>query len=113
MVVDHLHDRGLHDWMGSWQPVTIFFVISGYLITTLALREESKRGSVSLTAFHIRRMFRIFPTYFLALGLYCLLILGLRVGYAEKGYLLWRRSPDVSTRKRSRNFLPACPTRTA
>ena len=31
--------------------VTVFFVLSGYLITTLALREEAERGRLNLTAF--------------------------------------------------------------
>src|SRR5665213_2363630 len=41
--------------------VLIFFVISGYLITTLLLREREKTGSISLKRFYIRRAFRIFP----------------------------------------------------
>jgi peptidoglycan/LPS O-acetylase OafA/YrhL len=41
--------------------VRIFFVISGFLITTLLLREERKHGSVSLTSFYVRRVLRIVP----------------------------------------------------
>ncbi|MBV8051888.1 MAG: acyltransferase [Acidobacteriaceae bacterium] len=41
--------------------VRIFFVISGYLITTLLLREEQKTGRISLRDFYIRRAYRIFP----------------------------------------------------
>jgi len=41
--------------------VRIFFVISGFLITTLLLKEHSKTGTVSLRAFYERRAFRIFP----------------------------------------------------
>ena len=41
--------------------VLIFFVISGYLITTLLLREREKTGRVSLKRFYIRRAFRILP----------------------------------------------------
>jgi peptidoglycan/LPS O-acetylase OafA/YrhL len=52
--------------------VGIFFVLSGFLITILLLREELDRGSVSLGAFYIRRAFRILPPYFLALGIYLL-----------------------------------------
>lgn len=71
----HMHDRVWH-WLAGWQGVTVFFVLSGYLITTLAVREEDQRGCLSLTAFYIRRCFRIFPLYYLVLGLYCLLIFG-------------------------------------
>ena len=63
----------LHGYLG----VTIFFVISGFLITTLSLREERSRGQVSLRAFYVRRTLRIFPLYYLVLAVYCVLILGL------------------------------------
>lgn len=59
--------------------VTIFFVLSGFLITTLLLREEGKNGGVDLRAFYIRRAFRIYPVFFAALVFYCLLILVLGV----------------------------------
>lgn len=41
--------------------VRIFFVISGYLITTLLLREEQKTARISLRDFYIRRAYRILP----------------------------------------------------
>ncbi len=41
--------------------VFIFFVLSGYLITNLLLREYERSGTVSLRDFYIRRAFRIFP----------------------------------------------------
>jgi len=44
--------------------VRVFFVISGYLITTLLLREQQKTGSISLRDFYIRRAFRILPAAF-------------------------------------------------
>jgi peptidoglycan/LPS O-acetylase OafA/YrhL len=76
MVVSvHMHDKPtLWHFLAGWQGVTIFFVLSGYLITMLALREERARGSVSLSAFYVRRSFRIFPLYYFVLVLYCLLI---------------------------------------
>jgi peptidoglycan/LPS O-acetylase OafA/YrhL len=44
--------------------VDVFFVISGFLITTLMLREWDKTGRVSLTGFYLRRSLRILPAYF-------------------------------------------------
>lgn len=41
--------------------VKVFFVISGYLITTLLVHEEAKHGRISLKNFYIRRAFRIWP----------------------------------------------------
>jgi peptidoglycan/LPS O-acetylase OafA/YrhL len=52
--------------------VGIFFVLSGFLITILLLREELVVGRVSLGAFYIRRAFRILPPYFLTIGVYLL-----------------------------------------
>jgi len=45
--------------------VTIFFVISGFLITNLLLSEESKNGEINIRAFYVRRVFRIVPVYLL------------------------------------------------
>ena len=55
--------------------VGIFFVLSGFLITILLLREELAFGSTSLGAFYIRRAFRILPPYFLTIGVYLLVAL--------------------------------------
>ena len=41
--------------------VEIFFVVSGYIITTLLLQEKVRRGSISLGQFYLRRFFRIMP----------------------------------------------------
>jgi peptidoglycan/LPS O-acetylase OafA/YrhL len=53
--------------------VKVFFVISGFLITTLLLREWHKTGGVSLRNFYTRRVLRIFP----ALYTYLAVIIGL------------------------------------
>lgn len=45
--------------------VKIFFVISGFLITTLLLAEERKTGRISLGMFYLRRAFRILPVAYL------------------------------------------------
>jgi len=44
--------------------VRVFFVISGFLITTLLLNEFDVRGRISLRSFYIRRTFRIFPAFY-------------------------------------------------
>lgn len=54
--------------MSGWLGVDLFFVLSGFLITTLALREESRKGRVSLRDFYIRRVFRLMPVYYVVLG---------------------------------------------
>lgn len=54
--------------------VTLFFVISGFLITSLLLREKQKNGRISLPQFYMRRALRIFPVYYLVLFIYCVLV---------------------------------------
>lgn len=43
--------------------VSVFFVVSGYLITTLLLKERAARGRISLRGFYCRRFFRIVPAF--------------------------------------------------
>jgi peptidoglycan/LPS O-acetylase OafA/YrhL len=50
--------------------VQVFFVVSGFLITTLLLREMERYGTISLRDFYIRRALRIWPLYFAVLGIY-------------------------------------------
>jgi len=49
--------------------VDAFFVLSGFLITTLMLREQRSTGHISLKNFYIRRSLRIFPLYYALLAL--------------------------------------------
>ena len=39
----------------------MFFLLSGYLITTLLLKEYRKTGTISLSRFYTRRMLRLYP----------------------------------------------------
>src|SRR6266436_5378926 len=41
--------------------VTLFFFISGYLITSLMIREYAEFGTVSISSFYIRRFLRLAP----------------------------------------------------
>jgi peptidoglycan/LPS O-acetylase OafA/YrhL len=61
--------------------VNIFFLLSGYLITTLLIREREKTGFISLKLFYARRSLRIFPPMYAILGL-TLLYLWLTHGLA-------------------------------
>ncbi|HUR28086.1 MAG TPA: acyltransferase, partial [Planctomycetota bacterium] len=48
--------------------VNMFFVLSGFLIVTLILREKDRTGGISLKRFYARRTLRIFPIYYLVIA---------------------------------------------
>lgn len=50
-------------WRCGEVGVQLFFVISGFLITTLLLREVRRTGEVNLRQFYLRRTLRIVPVY--------------------------------------------------
>jgi peptidoglycan/LPS O-acetylase OafA/YrhL len=57
----------------GWAGVDLFFALSGFLITTLILREEGERREdgrhgFSLKNFYLRRSLRILPPFYLVLG---------------------------------------------
>ncbi len=61
------------DWLpGGWLGVDVFFVLSGFLITTLLLQEFLTTGTIKLKNFYIRRALRLLPAM-VALSLVLLL----------------------------------------
>ena len=62
-----LAHTGLGDLVPGGLGVTIFFFLSGFLITTLMRDELQRNGSVSLRHFWIRRVLRIFPPFYIVL----------------------------------------------
>ena len=62
-----------YEWPGGWVGVDLFFVLSGFLITTLLLQEFNKTGTVSLKNFYIRRALRLGPALIVMLTVICLL----------------------------------------
>ena len=63
-------------------------MLSGFLITTLALREETRQGSLDLTSFYIRRLCRIYPLYTAVLLLYYLLLLAVGLQPERRGWFV-------------------------
>jgi peptidoglycan/LPS O-acetylase OafA/YrhL len=79
--------RDLGQYSGS-HGVSVFFVISGYLITLLLLREERRDGSISLKNFYIRRVLRIFPAFYAYLLVFaCLAATGFILGVPWHDYV--------------------------
>jgi peptidoglycan/LPS O-acetylase OafA/YrhL len=62
------------DWLvpGGF-GVTIFFFLSGYLITTLLRLEHAAHGRINLGRFYLRRVYRILPPMYIAFALAALL----------------------------------------
>jgi peptidoglycan/LPS O-acetylase OafA/YrhL len=57
--------------------VMVFFVLSGFLITSLLLKELHATGTIGLKRFYLRRAFRIFPPFYLYLAvIVCLTLSG-------------------------------------
>jgi peptidoglycan/LPS O-acetylase OafA/YrhL len=73
---------GLHGKVPGEFGVTVFFFLSGYLITTLLRLEHEQSGAISFRAFYLRRVLRIFPPFYLALAVATVLWL---VGGLPKG----------------------------
>jgi peptidoglycan/LPS O-acetylase OafA/YrhL len=70
VVWHHATPRPLEGVLGKGPlGVDVFFAISGFLITTLLLRERSDAGHVDVGAFYRRRAARIFPLYYAVLAL--------------------------------------------
>jgi peptidoglycan/LPS O-acetylase OafA/YrhL len=63
---------GWVDSLGEF-GVRVFFVISGYLITTLLLAEQRKTGTISLKGFYARRAYRIFPAFYVFIAVVAVL----------------------------------------
>ena len=80
VVIDHVEENREHFKLSSfWNVpaipllgqlgVDLFFVLSGFLITYLLLAEKQKIGTIDFKAFYVRRILRIWPLYFVVVGL--------------------------------------------
>ncbi|MCA9215313.1 MAG: acyltransferase [Planctomycetales bacterium] len=78
------HHSGIHIDFPLFQRgqlgVHLFFAISGFLITTLMLRERIRHGDISLPKFYMRRSLRIFPMYYAVLLTYAVAVFVLERG---------------------------------
>lgn len=89
--------------------VTIFFFLSGYLITTLLLEEYDKKGCIDLRKFYLRRAIRLLPPLAVVLIVaYALVFVGLLEGgfswggmlaqalyFANYWQIFWRSSGEI------------------
>jgi peptidoglycan/LPS O-acetylase OafA/YrhL len=69
--------------LGGFLGVDVFFVLSGYLISSLLLRELADTGRVDLRRFYVRRLLRLTPA-----------LLAMLAAYLALAPLAWPQQPD-------------------
>ena len=70
-----IHDLGL-SWAWAWngdKGVDVFFVMSGFLISGILMKQLKSSGSIDLRNFYVRRYLRLTPAYYFALCAYWLM----------------------------------------
>jgi peptidoglycan/LPS O-acetylase OafA/YrhL len=68
VLIYHLGTTGGRQFLpGGFLGVDIFFVLSGFLITSLLLAEQDKTGTISVRTFYVRRAKRLMPALFAVL----------------------------------------------
>jgi len=72
---------------GGFMGVDIFFVLSGYLITTILCREFKREGRIRLGDFYMRRALRLMPTLLAMLGVYGSIMVVCRFFLADPIYV--------------------------
>ena len=55
------YHAGIPGWGGGFVGVDVFFVISGFLITSLLIKERESDGNIALRTFYARRIRRLLP----------------------------------------------------
>lgn len=80
MLVHANFKFGLNGGLG----VSVFFALSGFLITTLLLEEYKKNGTISFKGFYIRRTMRLFPPLYVMLLLVLVYACFFRTGLEQQ-----------------------------
>lgn len=111
VVFSHTNNRlpkfglsSMPNWDLSGYAVTMFFTLSGFLITFLLFKELDKTSTINIRKFYMRRILRIWPLYYF----YLLIILFL-AGYSDLGktFLMYLVIlPNVANSYATYNDLP-------
>jgi peptidoglycan/LPS O-acetylase OafA/YrhL len=82
VVLFHAHVPGMPG--AGWIGVNTFFVISGFIITKLLLRERERHGRIGMRNFFLRRVLRLVPALVAMLAVMALVVrLGLSKSWAQ------------------------------
>lgn len=79
VVIGHAGIRGVAGYHG----VTLFFVISGYLITSLLIAERERSGSIRFGQFYLRRLARLGPAMVLVVVVTVIWLLAIRFPWEQ------------------------------
>jgi peptidoglycan/LPS O-acetylase OafA/YrhL len=97
----HLTGNSLYrSFANGGSGVAVFFVLSGFLITNILLKEFDRTGDISLRRFYFRRSMRIFPAFYLYLAVIGILWAIHRIpeeprSFAISGLYLWSLIPNA------------------
>ena len=83
MVTIPLHDQLPEYVSGAFVFMDMFFVLSGFLITALLLKEQTDTGGTNLLQFYKRRALRLLPALWFLLA--CYVLFGALTGYGGLG----------------------------
>lgn len=70
VITAHIPSVRLFGFLQGWSAVWVFFVMSGYLIAMLLMREEKRAGRIAFGPFLVKRFCRIVPAYWTAILIY-------------------------------------------
>lgn len=89
VLIVFMSHAGLGHVVPGGLGVTVFFFLSGFLITTLLRREWARTGTLSITRFYLRRVLRLAPPLLLTLAISYGLVLGgwLTGGASWQGFM--------------------------
>jgi peptidoglycan/LPS O-acetylase OafA/YrhL len=87
MVPVVVYHAGLTQLQGSWMPLEVFFVLSGFLITSMLATEQQRTGQISLGKFYSRRAVRLLPP--LAMTVALLFLYASLVYVADASQRVW------------------------
>lgn len=88
VILYHLHIDGID---GGFLGVTVFFVLSGYLITDLLVNEYEKTGRIDLKTFWIKRFRRLLPALIIML-----IVIGAWITLFQRSYLVGLRGEIIA-----------------